>query len=740
MQIPARQPAATAMAAATLDVLSGGRFRLGLGVSGPQVSEGWYGVPFARPLRRTREYVEIVRRRWPARTARATRAREWTLPLARRPGQAAEAAGQAGAGADPDLPRRDRPEGGRADGRDRRRLAAVPARPGRARRRCSSRSSAGWPSARAARSRDRHRAVRAGGASTTDVDAARDARRGPGWRSTSARWARQEKNFYVELAARVRPRRRRRARCQERLPRRATATGAAAAVTDELIDAAWRSPPRRRASTTGWPPTRPPASTRWSRCPRRRPRAASCARWPRRCASARCAEAPRRRPPGIPGSRAARARSRSATTRRRCASGCASSRACRCSARFRNLKVGRARSTSSCATRGGALPCSMWRERLRQARPGPGALADGAQVVVAGGSRLLPRQRAPRRRRSRSRSTDAAASPARATCSPSSTRLRRALDAEGLFEPQKRLPRPPLPRTIGVVTGEGGKARDDVLAGLRRRGWAGRLVWAFAPVQDRHAAPRDHAARCRTSRPASEVEVIVVARGGGSLADLFAFCDETLCRTVALLRVPVIASVGHHTDRTLIDDVAAVSCSTPTHAAEAAVPVDCVRGPRESLTARRARARRATGAARSLERARALAAPVARAGRARRAPPRARCTSSCASCAPARGAAWPSGAGWPGPTASCSTARRRRPPSRRARRRTAALDAPRRWRSPPTTPSARSSAATRSSRTTPASLVTAAEAARAAGRVDVRFHDGRRPRPASRMTRRDRAR
>ncbi len=68
---------------------------------------------------------------------------------------------------------------------------------------------------------------------------------------------------------------------------------------------------------------------------------------------------------------------------------------------------------------------------------------------------------------------------------------------------------------------------------------------------------------------------MIVARGGGSLADLYAFCDEALCRTVALLRVPVISSVGHHTDRTLIDDVAAVCCSTPTHAAEAAVPVDC---------------------------------------------------------------------------------------------------------------------------------------------------------------------
>jgi exodeoxyribonuclease VII large subunit len=87
-----------------------------------------------------------------------------------------------------------------------------------------------------------------------------------------------------------------------------------------------------------------------------------------------------------------------------------------------------------------------------------------------------------------------------------------------------------------------------------------------------------------------EVEVAIVARGGGSLADLLCFCDETLCRTVALLGVPVIASVGHHTDRTLLDDVAAVSCSTPTHAAEAAVAVDCTRARAEQVaTARRLR-------------------------------------------------------------------------------------------------------------------------------------------------------
>jgi exodeoxyribonuclease VII large subunit len=116
---------------------------------------------------------------------------------------------------------------------------------------------------------------------------------------------------------------------------------------------------------------------------------------------------------------------------------------------------------------------------------------------------------------------------------------------------------------------------------------------------------------------AGGADVIVVARGGGSLADLFAFCDETLCRTVALLPVPVIASVGHHTDRTLIDDVAAVSCSTPTHAAETAVGIDCARaradllasGRRLSVQSRRAVLERARGLARL---ARAPAEHVAR--------------------------------------------------------------------------------------------------------------------------------
>ncbi|AUA14911.1 LLM class F420-dependent oxidoreductase [Streptomyces sp. SID8382] len=85
-QIPARTPAMTAMTAATLDTLSGGRFRLGLGVSGPQVSEGWYGVRFDKPLARTREYVEIIRKAM-SRERLSHEGQNWTLPLPDGPGK-----------------------------------------------------------------------------------------------------------------------------------------------------------------------------------------------------------------------------------------------------------------------------------------------------------------------------------------------------------------------------------------------------------------------------------------------------------------------------------------------------------------------------------------------------------------------------------------------------------------------------------------------------------------------------
>src|SRR5690242_12139160 len=233
------------------------------------------------------------------------------------------------------------------------------------------------------------------------------------------------------------------------------------------------------------------------------------------------------------------------------------------------VRLARARVYFELRDAAGALPCSMWRNDFEALAI---ELRDGMRIVVGGGCDYYPGSSAS------SPSFTFAVSELRIAGEGdllvALERLRRRLHADGLFEPQKRLPRPLLPRTIGVVTGERGKARDDVLAGLKRRGWAGRLIWGFAPVQDRLAAPVI-ATALRDLAAIPEVEVVIVARGGGSLADLFAFCDEALCRTVALLRVPVISSVGHHTDRTLIDDVAAVCCSTPTHAAEAAVPIDC---------------------------------------------------------------------------------------------------------------------------------------------------------------------
>ena len=111
----------TAMTAATLDQLSGGRMLLGIGSSGPQVAEGWHGQRFAKQLLRTREYIAVVRKAL-ARERLEFDGETLELPLPDGPGQGAQAHDRAGAGADPDLPGRDRPEEHDAGGRDRRRL------------------------------------------------------------------------------------------------------------------------------------------------------------------------------------------------------------------------------------------------------------------------------------------------------------------------------------------------------------------------------------------------------------------------------------------------------------------------------------------------------------------------------------------------------------------------------------------------------------------------------------------
>jgi exodeoxyribonuclease VII large subunit len=253
--------------------------------------------------------------------------------------------------------------------------------------------------------------------------------------------------------------------------------------------------------------------------------------------------------------------------------------------------------------RDGALPCAMWRTDFDRLGLPDGALCDGAQLLAAGGLDYYPGgTSASPRLQFRVRDLRLAGE---GDLLARLARLRRELGAEGLFAPQKALPRPLLPRRIGVVTAPGGAARRDLLAGLERRGWRGTIVWADVPVQDRRAAPAIRRALSDLVAYA-HVEAIVVCRGGGSIADLWALCDEGLCREVALLAVPVVSAVGHESDRTLIDDVAAVACSTPTHAAEAAVGIDCNRA-RVEL---RARATRLEGLGRGAlaGRARALAA------------------------------------------------------------------------------------------------------------------------------------
>ncbi|MGK2954289.1 MAG: exodeoxyribonuclease VII large subunit [Solirubrobacterales bacterium] len=222
----------------------------------------------------------------------------------------------------------------------------------------------------------------------------------------------------------------------------------------------------------------------------------------------------------------------------------------------------------------GGVPCAMWKNVFDESGLPPETLRDGAQVIVRGGPDYYPG----------GKNASPAFSFRVTSLRPAGegdllarlAKLRKQFEAEGLLKPQKLLARARLPKRIGVITAEGGAARQDLMAGLERRGWQGEIVWGFAPVQDRKAAPAITRALSDMATTA-DVEAIVVCRGGGSLTDLWAFCDETLCRTVAMLAVPVISAVGHERDVTLLDDVAAVRCSTPTHAAEAAVPLDCIR-------------------------------------------------------------------------------------------------------------------------------------------------------------------
>lgn len=149
--------------------------------------------------------------------------------------------------------------------------------------------------------------------------------------------------------------------------------------------------------------------------------------------------------------------------------------------------------------------------------------------------------------------------------------LKEKLAAEGLFDPGRRKPIPSFPKTIGLVTSSRGAAVRDMIRVLRRRFPSVNILVSPATVQgDR--APEEITASLERLCRAGDVDVIIVGRGGGSIEDLWAFNDERVVRSVAYCPIPTISAVGHETDVTLTDFAADLRASTPSVAAELAVP------------------------------------------------------------------------------------------------------------------------------------------------------------------------
>ena len=150
-------------------------------------------------------------------------------------------------------------------------------------------------------------------------------------------------------------------------------------------------------------------------------------------------------------------------------------------------------------------------------------------------------------------------------------RLKRKLAAEGLFAPERKRPLPRFPRAVGLVTGNDAAAKRDVVSTLAARFPPAHVVVAETYVQGpRAAAAIVQALRGLAARP--DVDVIVVARGGGSFEDLLPFSDERLIRAIASSPVPVVSAVGHEQDTPLCDLAADVRASTPTAAGRLVVP------------------------------------------------------------------------------------------------------------------------------------------------------------------------
>lgn len=150
-------------------------------------------------------------------------------------------------------------------------------------------------------------------------------------------------------------------------------------------------------------------------------------------------------------------------------------------------------------------------------------------------------------------------------------RLRKLLHAEGLFAPERKRKLPFLPTGVGLITGRASAAERDVLANAHARWPAVHFKVINTAVQGPTAVPQMlKAISALDADP--EIQVIVIARGGGSVEDLLPFSDEALCRAVAAAGTPVVSAIGHEPDCPLLDHVADLRCSTPTDASKRIVP------------------------------------------------------------------------------------------------------------------------------------------------------------------------